>query len=569
MTRRGGQLPWGRTGGGGLYGGPRRSTNYGRIAALGLVGLGFVLVVFWLFGRMCNSTSCDEYYCPSGRNIAALDGYEFASRIFQYNEKKGAVSGNTNLGIAVELTKPVSDGQSLTFFRYVEETKNWEPITPAVLEPQGKVVTATFTSAPSIITVMRRTAPGGNSVAYLGHNVPLNKAAIGHVSIVHTIDFKPLADGSVDGDLSTLKSDGSFEIFPVISANNKTKGDVAIVENILANADSRSNHVNQIVQKVNAANVKGIDIAYMDLTVTSRTSFTLFIGELYDKLHAQNKQLTLTLPCPIKVQNRIDEGAYDWAELGKRADLLKIAPYRDQATYRLTMPEILQYLSEKVTPGKLILTVSPYATETGGDTINTMTLASAMAIATRVTVRAEADEIVTSTNVRVAGTNIDKDEGLPGIRWSPETATVAFSYKQPQGGGSRTVYLENFFSIGFKLEFIRTYHLGGVAVDDASDDTFLGDIWSALVPFVTSGTPILLQPNSQDLAPRWKVKDNQGTIEDTGRGSASWFTPAQPGTYTISLTLSDGVSLFENSVDVNVKAKTSTSTPSASPTAAR
>ena len=568
MTRRGGHLPWGASGGGGLYGGPRR-TNYGRIAALGLIGLGVVLIAFWLVGRMCNTTNCDEYYCPSGRNIAALDGYEFASRIFEYNAKKGAVSGNTNLGIQVELTKAAGDGQSLTFFRYVEETKNWEPITPAVLEPQGKVVTATFTSMPSIITVMRRTAPGGNSVAYLGHNLSLNKSAVGHVSIVHTIDFKPLADGALEGDLSTLKSDGTFEIFPVISANNKTKGDVAIVENILANSDSRSNHVNQIVQKVNQVNVKGVDIAYMDLTVTSRTSFTLFIGELYDKLHAQNKQLTLTLPSPIKAQGRIDEGAYDWAELGKRADLLKIAPYRDQATYRLTMPEVLQFLADKVTPGKLILTVSPYATETGGDTISTMTLAAAMAIATRVTVRAEADAIVTSTNVKVAGTNIDKDEGLPGIRWSPETATVAFSYKQPQGGGSRTVYLENFFSIGFKLELIRTYHLGGVAVEDASDDTFLGDIWTALVPFIASGTPILLQPNPQDLAPKWKVKDNHGTIEDTGRGSASWFTPAQPGTYTISLTLSDGVALFENSVDVSVKAKTVPSAPAASPTAAR
>jgi hypothetical protein len=199
-----------------------------------------------------------------------------------------------------------------------------------------------------------------------------------------------------------------------------------------------------------------------------------------------------------------------------------------------------------------------------------MGIVEAMAIATRVTVRAEADAITTSTNIKVAGTNIDKDEGLPGVRWSPETATVAFSYKQPQGGGSRTVYIENFFSIGFKLELIGTYKLAGVAVDDASDNILLGDIWTALVPFVTSGQAILLQPNPEDLKPRWKVKDNQGTIEDTTRGSANWFTPAQAGTYSISLTLSDGVSLFENSVDVSVKAKPATTTPApASPTAAR
>ncbi len=539
------------------------------MAVMALIGIGVVLLVFFGVARMCNTTSCDDYYCPSDRNIGVLDGYEFVSRIFAYNEKKGAVDSGTDLAIAVELTKPVSDGQSLTFFRYVEETKNWEPITPAILEPQGKVVTATFTGTPSFMVVMHRTAPGGTVVAYLPHNAPLNRSAAGRVTIVHTIDFKPLADGTVAGDLSTIKSDGTFELYPVISANNATKGDVAIVENILSNGDSRSNHVNQIVNKASQVNVKGVDIAYMDLPLTARTSFTLFIGELYGKLHAQNKQLTLTLPSPIKAQNRIDEGAYDWTELGKTADLIKIAPYRDQATFRITMPEILQNLSDRVPSAKLILTVSPYATETGGESIATRSLAEAMALATRVTVRAEADNILTSTNIKVAGTNIDKDEGLPGIRWSPETATVAFSYKQAQGGGTRTVYLENFFSIGFKLELIGRYKLGGVAVDDASDNSFLGDIWTALVPYITSGTPILLQPNPQDLAPKWKVKDNQGTIEDTGRGSANWFTPAQPGTYTISLTLGDGVALFENSVEVNVKAKPVTSTPAASPTVAR
>jgi hypothetical protein len=48
-----------------------------------------------------------------------------------------------------------------------------------------------------------------------------------------------------------------------------------------------------------------------------------------------------------------------------------------------------------------------------------------------------------------------------------------------------------------------------------------------------------------------------GTIESTRRGTANWFTPAEPGTYTISLTLSDGVAVFENSVPVNVKARDS------------
>lgn len=573
MNRKGSQLPWGASTKPSLYGGPRQSRGNRQWVWLGAIALA-VLVLFWfLIGRVCGSNDCADYYCLSDRNIEAPEGYEFVSRIFSYNTKLGAVADGNDLAIAVALTKPVTDGTALSFYRYVEETKNWEPISPAVLDAQGAIVSATFSGTPATMAVMRRTTPGGRFVAYLPHNATLHPDAAGRVSIVHPLDFKPAADGAVSGDLSTSVQPGAYDIYPVISANSSGQGEVEIVENILSSADSRANHARNIVDKLASSNVKGVDIAYMDLPVTARTSFTLFVGLLYEQLHAQNKQLTLTLPAPIKVQNRLDEGAYNWAELAKTADLIQIAPYRDQATYRLAMPEILQYLTQQVTPSKLVLTVSPYATETGGDTIQTMSIAQAMSIATRVTVRAEASEITTSTQVEIAGTNIDKDEALTGIRWSADTATVAFSYKQAQGAGSRTIYIENFFSIGFKLELIGTYKLGGVAVEDASSVEFLGDIWSALLPYVSSGQPILAQPNSQDLNPRWAVTDSKGDpagqIEDTGRGSANWSTPAQAGTYTVSLTLSDGVALFENSIEVNVKARPASQTPSATTTPGR
>lgn len=573
MTRRGGQLPWGASGRPNLYGGPRNSRSYGRFAVLGGIAVVFLLFVWFIVTRVGAGSDCIDYYCPADRSIEPPEGFELVSRIFAYNEDKGAVDGQTNLAIAVELTKTADSGSSLSFYRYVDETQNWEPITPAVLEPQGKVVSGTFSSAPSIMAVMRRNSPGGTVVAYVPHNAPLHRDAAGHISFVHPVDFKPAADGSVTGDLSSIKSDGTFEVFPVISANSSVRGDVAIVENLLADGSSRANHVEQIIKKLADTNVNGVDIAYLDLPLTARTSFTQFIGELYQRLHAQNKQLTLLLPSPIKAQNRIDEGAYDWAALGQTADLIKIAPYRDQATYRLTMPEVLSYLTGKVPPSKLVLTVSPYATETGGESISVMSIAQAMSIASRLTVRAEADEITTSTVVEVAGTNIDKDEALTGIRWSPETATVAFSYKQPQGAGSRTIYLENFYSIGFKLELISAHKLGGVAIEDASNNEFLGNIWTALVPYITSGQPILLQPNPQDLLPKWKVTDArgdpQGSIEDTTRGSVKWSTPAVAGAYTISLTLSDGVSLFQNSIEISVKAKPSPNTPVPTSTPAR
>lgn len=565
MNGGGGRLPWraGGTSQGLLSGRAKRPTA--RVAALAAILFGVALLGLFTYGQLCGGDDCVSVYCLSNRDIAAPDGYEFASRIFERNPEAVPTETGFDIQVQAALLRPATDARMLSFFRYDEFARRWEPVAPAVLDAQGKVVTGTFKDTPAVIAVLRRNTPAGEVVAYLPHNATLNPQAAPHVTIVHPIDFAPLADGSVAGELSrTVAQNAGYEVYPVVAANASVQGQVAVVESLLADPRSRTSHVQQIVAKVNEMGLPGIDIAYLDLPATQRTSFTLFIGELAERLHQQGKKLTVTLPSPIKSQNRIDDGAYDYEAIAERVDLIKIAPYRDQATYRLVMPAILQSLVDRIPPSKLVLTISPYATETGGETINRLTLADAMNIATRVSIRAQADAIVTSTQIDIAGTNIDRDEGLTGVRWYPETATVAFSYKQPQGGGSRTVYLENVFSIGFKLELIPTYRLGGVAVEDASENVLVGDIWPAVIPFITSGLPTLLQPNPEDLKPRWSV--SSGTIEDTGRGSARWFTPTEPGNYTISLTLSDGAALFENSVEVVVRPRQSAN-PTSTPTA--
>jgi len=150
---------------------------------------------------------------------------------------------------------------------------------------------------------------------------------------------------------------------------------------------------------------------------------------------------------------------------------------------------------------------------------------------------------VTNANYDVIGVNIDKSSGLTGLVWSPDAACVAFTYKS--GSSTATVWLENFYSVGFKLEFITKYKLGGVAVEDGSESESqaLGNIWTAITPFAASGQPLLLQPNGADLTPKWKT--SKGNVEGGQRGSVKWTTPPDPGNYTVTLSLSDGVSTFE------------------------
>jgi hypothetical protein len=191
-----------------------------------------------------------------------------------------------------------------------------------------------------------------------------------------------------------------------------------------------------------------------------------------------------------------------------------------------------------------------------------MSLVQAMAIATRLAI--QGDRLTTDANVEVVGINIDKRENLTGMVWDEQTATVGFTYKSIT---QRTVWIENFFSVGFKLEYVPGYKLGGVAVEDASSDPFLGNIWTALAPFVTSGQPVLMRPHPADLEPEWSVSagETEGGAAAGRNGVLRWFTPSEPGTHTVKLLLSDGVAQFESQVSVNIQARERTPVASLTP----
>ena len=69
------------------------------------------------------------------------------------------------------------------------------------------------------------------------------------------------------------------------------------------------------------------------------------------------KRLGLTLPPPNNQQRQ----AYDWKELGKAVDLIKILPIADPISYWETMPSAISQIVEDVDAAKVMLVISPTA----------------------------------------------------------------------------------------------------------------------------------------------------------------------------------------------------------------
>ncbi len=513
-----------------------------RLALLGVIALAVVvgIVLSWfLLNR--GSGGCSDAYCVSASaEIPIPSDFEAYSRVFERNPTAPAVEEGSSLQITMPLELPTTDAVGLSFYGYDSDRQTWDLAASLTLDETGQRATGLFANPPQYLAVLRRLNDGYQVVAYLAPGDTLHPAAATLATIVHTLDFTPAPDGSLEGQPSP-RPPTTADHYPVISSSAEIDGTVATVDSILSTGAARTNHINQILQRVNAHSLAGIDIAYLDLRADHRTSFTLFISELADRLHADGKVLTLTLPAPLKAVDRIDEGAYDWAALGQSADLIKIAPVRDQSAYRLHMPDVLGHITSVVEADKVVLTISPYASEKSADGVRRLTLTEAMTIASKLAIRSEG--VTVGSDIQVVAINIDRDEGLSGLRWQPETATVAFTYKL---NGGRTVWIENLFSAGFKLEFVKIFRLAGLAVDDASDDIFLGNIWGAVEPFVVVGEPVLLQPDPVSLTPQWTV--NAGELIGGDRGLVTWQSPLVAGSYTVSLTVSDGVERFESQI---------------------
>jgi hypothetical protein len=517
--------------------------------AMGLVGVLILLFVVNPFGILGGD---DEEGGNGGTNAGGAlvstnaprvpDGYVALSDLVE--DLQRPANTNPPYQLTVSLAQPVSDGRNLGLYTY--KNNKWERVGAATLGANGRDVIGEVAAMPENVAVLRLTSSAVQVSGYLAADAAPDPDGLSAISTLNPVDFAPNANGSLIGEASDLPTVAG-NILPTVRASTPEQDEA--VNQILASPALRDEHITALVQLALAAGNAGVDIDYGRVNPARRADFTAFVSQLADQLHQANRTLTVKLPAPTKSGVNWETGAYDWQQLASKADLLKLTAVEDPSVYYTRMTEVFEYLKTRLDLKKVSLVVSRLSHEKATDGLRAISLHEGLTLASQIEIRTQT-AVLPDSAVVIVGTNIFQDDGASGLKWDTGAAAVSFEY--PGRGGVRTVWLENGLSLAFKLDLARRYGLGGIAVDDVSNNPVAPAFWSPLRTYSESGNVTLVQPNGVLLRPSWVVQ--AGSVQNENRGTLTWKAPAQPGAYDVSLIVSDGVIRASSKIVLQVQA---------------
>jgi hypothetical protein len=478
-------------------------------------------------------------------------GLEAASALYDIKAPAGIAGPAT---LTVRLSEAQEDARSLAF--YTHDRGQWRRLGGVAPAEGGRAAKGEVGAVPANIAVLRRTGYArALSVIVAPGETP--DPASGAPGVVSVLGATPSStdDGLKLSDAVSAGLEGRY-----LGITTSGSGDAAAVNRILGDPTSIRRHVDAIAAAAQATRARGVHIDYAAVEPSRRAALSSFIVQLAPRLRADGRGTVVTVPTPPGS----DPGAYDWPALIAAADAIWLRGPTDPATYYDQLETALRVRRDAgIDFGKVSLVVDRRSRERAGDSMQPLSLHDALALASTLRLRQE-QGIGAGDAVTVSGVNIDEDAGNSGLRWDERARAVSFAYAGR--GGPRTVWIENRFSLAFRLDLARRYGLG-VVVESAGTDAALPDVWNTVLEYAEEADVTLELPYGPYLRPTWRAA--QGAIEAGDRGAAVWRAPQQPGLYDITLVVSDGVVFIGQQLGLRVAAATPTPTPPATATATR
>ena len=475
----------------------------------------------------------------------APKGFAAVSDVYDLQPELSLAASEGPWILTVKLSDTTSDNRNLNLYSY--QSNNWVRIGPASLTEDGEFVETKIRQIPENVTVLRRTLVKRSLNLIVDNNqMPDSEllqdtsiVAFNEASIVEGDDNNLAIQLNPNSTISAIDQDFSTSAYIGITASIDISGEF---RSLLSDEDLVAQHIDQISALTEKIGADGVYLSYLHIDEDNEVQFTDFVKKLSENLAKNNRGLVVGVPLPTTA----DTGAYNWMELMESTDSLWIQVPQDPAIFYEQLESLLEAQQAKgidLQSISLIIDRASYHKQQAE--IERIDRYQALSLAT--TLKVNVGELVVLGNpVNISALNIDPEAGASGLRWDKTAQALAFSFIERRG--PQTVWIENQYSLAYKLDFTRRFDIGGISINDAVENVAHPDISDLITNFLQNRSIPLKLPYGPYLEPCWLVP--QGSIGeitsicwsagDPTPRSVSWFPPAQYGLYEIDLVVSDG-----------------------------
>lgn len=251
----------------------------------------------------------------------------------------------------------------------------------------------------------------------------------------------PATDPAALGRALQAAGARGLETYALVHNYQADAFDSRAVHALLTNPAARQRAIEAIASRARAYGLTGVNLDFENVPPEDREALSAFVEALARRLHQDGRKLTVSVPAKTSDSpSNPHSGAFDYAALGRHADGVWLMAYDEH--YRTGPPgpvaslgwveQVVRFAVARIPPRKVLLGIPVYGYEwADGAEGRGLTHAQAMARLTRY--------------------------GAV-LRWHPVHKVPYFV------AGSRQVWFENRYSIGYKLQLVARYGLGGIAI---------------------------------------------------------------------------------------------------------
>ncbi|HQY90467.1 SH3 domain-containing protein [Caldilinea sp.] len=269
----------------------------------------------------------------------------------------------------------------------------------------------------------------------------------------------------------TLRGDGGLDgqapanagtTIPIITNIENQTVRTDLINNLLVDPGLQDNQLTTLEQLVVANGYPGLLIDYrgVDAVPSARADYASFIGQLAERLAANNKSLSVRVESATPVSaEEWNTGGYDWRALGQVVDKLVIPAPIDPRAYAPggELEQLLAYASDEVGASKVAIELPGHSVERSGNYLLLKGYQEALQPLLG-TISAEAGA---ENNVTIS---LDNPRLQGQVQWDDVLGIYSYTYTDDQGL-ERTVYIESAGSLGRKLDMLRKFNVTNVTLD--------------------------------------------------------------------------------------------------------